>query len=179
MIGVGIIGYGSIAQDHARAIGALKRTVDGSELVLVPQRREVGLAHVAAQLDLCLLRLPYLAGELRLLDGVAQLGRLARLRDRPRRPGRQMAQARRREPARPRSRREGSTCASGPGQVSSSKSCFCAEYSAIVDRPPLKLPGKARIVFWTIVNYEVWDIGRPMARQVLPAPTGVFPRVAE
>ena len=33
-----------------------------------------------------------------------------------------------------------------------------AEFSAIVDRPPLKLPGKARIVFWTIVNYEVWDI---------------------
>ena len=47
-----------------------------------------------------------------------------------------------------------------------------AEYSAIVDRPPLKLPGGARIVFWTIVNYEVWDIGKPMARQVLPAPTG-------
>ena len=28
-------------------------------------------------------------------------------------------------------------------------------------------------MFWTIVNYEVWDIGKPMARQVLPAPTGV------
>ena len=28
-------------------------------------------------------------------------------------------------------------------------------------------------MFWTIVNYEVWDIGRPMPRQVLPAPTGV------
>ena len=48
-----------------------------------------------------------------------------------------------------------------------------ADYSAIIDRPPLKLPGKARIVFWTIVNYEVWDIGKPMARQLLPAPTGV------
>jgi len=48
-----------------------------------------------------------------------------------------------------------------------------SEYSAIVDRPPLKLPGNARIVFWTIVNYEVWDIGKPMARQLLPAPTGV------
>jgi peptidoglycan/xylan/chitin deacetylase (PgdA/CDA1 family) len=47
------------------------------------------------------------------------------------------------------------------------------DYSAIVDRPPLKLPGNARLIFWTIVNYEVWDIGRPMARQVLPAPTGV------
>ena len=46
-------------------------------------------------------------------------------------------------------------------------------YSAIVDRPPLKLPGGARVVFWTIVNLEVWDIGKPMARQVLPPPTGV------
>ena len=33
------------------------------------------------------------------------------------------------------------------------------DYSAIVDRPPLKLPGGARVVVWTIVNYEVWDIG--------------------
>ena len=48
-----------------------------------------------------------------------------------------------------------------------------AEYSAIVDRPPLKLPGNNRIVIWTIVNYEVWDISKPMARQVIPAPTGV------
>jgi peptidoglycan/xylan/chitin deacetylase (PgdA/CDA1 family) len=48
-----------------------------------------------------------------------------------------------------------------------------SDYSAIVDRPPLKLPGNARIVFWTIVNYEVWDISKPMARQLLPAPTGV------
>jgi allantoinase len=45
-------------------------------------------------------------------------------------------------------------------------------YSAIVDRPPLKLPGNARIVVWTIVNLEVWDIARPMARQVLTPPTG-------
>jgi allantoinase len=47
-----------------------------------------------------------------------------------------------------------------------------APFSAIVDRPPLKLPGKARVVLWTIVNLEVWDISRPMARQVIPAPTG-------
>jgi allantoinase len=46
-------------------------------------------------------------------------------------------------------------------------------YSAIVDRPPLNLPGGARLVLWPIVNLEVWDISRPMARQVLPAPTGV------
>jgi allantoinase len=47
-----------------------------------------------------------------------------------------------------------------------------AAFSAIVDRPPLKLPGGARLVVWTIVNLEFWDISRPMARQVLPAPTG-------
>ena len=47
-----------------------------------------------------------------------------------------------------------------------------AQYSAIVDRPPLKLPGGARVVVWTIVNLEEWEIVRPMARQVLPAPMG-------
>jgi allantoinase len=46
------------------------------------------------------------------------------------------------------------------------------DYSAIVDRPPLKLPGGARLVFWTIVNLEVWDIRKPMARQVIAPPTG-------
>ncbi len=47
-----------------------------------------------------------------------------------------------------------------------------APFSAIVDRPPLRLPGGARVAIWPIVNLEVWDIGKPMARQVLPAPTG-------
>ena len=46
------------------------------------------------------------------------------------------------------------------------------DYSAIIDRPPLRLPGRARLVIWPIVNLEVWDINRPMPRQVLPAPTG-------
>ena len=45
-------------------------------------------------------------------------------------------------------------------------------YSATVDRPPLTLPNKARVVVWPVVNVEVWDIGRPMPRQVLPPPTG-------
>lgn len=47
-----------------------------------------------------------------------------------------------------------------------------APYSAIVDRPPLTLPGGARVVVWTIVNLEVWDIDRPMARQILSPPQG-------
>ena len=46
-------------------------------------------------------------------------------------------------------------------------------YSAIVDRAPLKLPGDARMVVWTIVNVEEWDIEKAMARQYLPAPQGV------
>ncbi|HVC52263.1 MAG TPA: polysaccharide deacetylase family protein [Stellaceae bacterium] len=48
-----------------------------------------------------------------------------------------------------------------------------APFSAIVDRPPLRLPAGLRLVIWPIVNLEVWEIERPMARQVLPAPTGV------
>jgi allantoinase len=43
-------------------------------------------------------------------------------------------------------------------------------YSAIVDRPPLKLPGGARMVVWTVVNVEDWGIERPMPRTVLPPP---------
>jgi peptidoglycan/xylan/chitin deacetylase (PgdA/CDA1 family) len=45
-------------------------------------------------------------------------------------------------------------------------------YSAIVDRPPLKLPDGARMVIWTIVNVEDWGIERPMPRTVLPPPMG-------
>ncbi len=45
-------------------------------------------------------------------------------------------------------------------------------YSAIVDRPPLRLPDGARLVVWTIVNLEFWNFTRPIARQVIAAPTG-------
>jgi hypothetical protein len=53
-------------------------------------------------------------------------------------------------------------------------------YSAIVDRPKMKLPDDGKIIVWTIVNLEVWDISKPMARQVIPAPTGavLLPDVA-
>jgi allantoinase len=47
-----------------------------------------------------------------------------------------------------------------------------AAYSAIVDRPPLKFPAGVRLVIWPIINLEEWEIERPMARQILPAPTG-------
>ena len=45
-------------------------------------------------------------------------------------------------------------------------------YSAIVDRPPLQLPGGARVVVWTIVNVEEWSEQRAMPRTVLPPPYG-------
>src|SRR5574339_966451 len=45
-------------------------------------------------------------------------------------------------------------------------------YSAIVDRPTLKLPDGARLALWTIVNVEEWSIERAMPRTVLPPPQG-------
>jgi allantoinase len=45
-------------------------------------------------------------------------------------------------------------------------------YSAIVDRPALKLPDGARVAVWTIVNVEEWSIERAMPRMVLSPPQG-------
>src|SRR5258707_516876 len=45
-------------------------------------------------------------------------------------------------------------------------------YSAIIDRPPLKLPGGAPVAVWVIVNVELWSIARPMPRSVLSPPMG-------
>ncbi len=50
------------------------------------------------------------------------------------------------------------------------------EYSPITARPPLKLPDGARMVVWTIVNVEEWDIDRPMPRTVLTPPAGGTPK---
>jgi allantoinase len=36
-------------------------------------------------------------------------------------------------------------------------------YSAIVDRPPLKPPSGGKVIIWTIVNLEVWDLSRASA----------------
>jgi peptidoglycan/xylan/chitin deacetylase (PgdA/CDA1 family) len=46
------------------------------------------------------------------------------------------------------------------------------EYSAIVDREPLRLPDGARVVVWPIVNIENWDIEGPLPRTILPPPGG-------
>ena len=45
-------------------------------------------------------------------------------------------------------------------------------YSSPFTRPPLKLPGKGRIIIWSVVNIEEWEITRPMARQLSIAPQG-------
>jgi len=53
-------------------------------------------------------------------------------------------------------------------------------YQSMIERPTLSLPEHARVVIWPVVNVEDWDIARPMARQVLPAPTAapVLPDIA-
>jgi allantoinase len=48
-------------------------------------------------------------------------------------------------------------------------------YSAITQRPPLKLPGGARMAVWVIVNVEEWDPKQPMPRTVLTPPAGGSP----
>ena len=48
-------------------------------------------------------------------------------------------------------------------------------YSAITQRPPLALPGGARLAVWVIVNVEEWDIRQPMPRTVLTPPAGGSP----
>jgi allantoinase len=48
-------------------------------------------------------------------------------------------------------------------------------YSAIGERPLLKLPGGARMAVWVIVNVEEWDPTEPMPRTVLTPPAGGSP----
>src|SRR5438876_7420153 len=48
-------------------------------------------------------------------------------------------------------------------------------YSPITERPPLKLPGGARMAVWVIVNVEEWDIDQAMPRTVLTPPAGGSP----
>jgi allantoinase len=48
-------------------------------------------------------------------------------------------------------------------------------YSAIAERPPLKLPDNARMAVWVIVNVEEWDPTQPMPRTVITPPAGGSP----
>ena len=49
------------------------------------------------------------------------------------------------------------------------------DYSAIINRKPLKLPHGARMVVWTITNVEEWDPTAAMPRTVLTPPAGGAP----
>jgi len=46
-------------------------------------------------------------------------------------------------------------------------------YSSPFTRPPLRLP-KGRMIVWTVVNIEEWEITRPMARALSQPPQGQF-----
>lgn len=48
-------------------------------------------------------------------------------------------------------------------------------YSAISERPALKLPGGKRMAVWVIVNIEEWDPRETMPRTVLTPPAGGAP----
>ena len=52
------------------------------------------------------------------------------------------------------------------------------DYSAIVDRPPLKLPGNARLAFWTIAVTRQRLVVREGRRPMVDVPW-TDPRVAE
>jgi peptidoglycan/xylan/chitin deacetylase (PgdA/CDA1 family) len=49
------------------------------------------------------------------------------------------------------------------------------DFSAIVHRAKLELPGGARLAVWVIVNVEEWDPTEPMPRTVLSPPAGGAP----
>lgn len=47
------------------------------------------------------------------------------------------------------------------------------EFSAMSERAPIELPGKARLAVYTLVNIEEWDIQKPVAREYVTSPAGV------
>jgi allantoinase len=47
-------------------------------------------------------------------------------------------------------------------------------YSSPFNRPALTLPGDGRMIVWTVVNIEEWEITRPMARTLSNPPGGQF-----
>ncbi len=47
------------------------------------------------------------------------------------------------------------------------------DYSAMPQRPPLRLPNGERIAVYLVVNVEEWDLEKPVAREYVTAPAGV------
>ncbi len=48
------------------------------------------------------------------------------------------------------------------------------DYSAIVDRKPLRLPDNKTVAVWPLVTFEVWDPDGPLPRTILTPPQGVL-----
>ena len=48
------------------------------------------------------------------------------------------------------------------------------EYSAMVDRKPLRLPNNKTVAVWPLVTLEVWDPDGPLPRTILTPPQGVL-----
>jgi allantoinase len=53
------------------------------------------------------------------------------------------------------------------------------DYVPITDRPPLPLPGGAKVVVWPCINVENWVISEPMPRTVVNPPGGVVKSVPD
>ena len=53
------------------------------------------------------------------------------------------------------------------------------DYSPIPERPPLLLPGGAKVVVWPCINVENWVIDAPMPRTVVNPPGGVAKSVPD
>jgi len=51
------------------------------------------------------------------------------------------------------------------------------EYIPIIERKPFRLPGNARVAVWIVVNVEVWDIQKPMPRNMMGAGGGIVPDI--
>ena len=48
------------------------------------------------------------------------------------------------------------------------------EYSAIVDRKPLRLPDNKTVAVWPLITFEVWDPEGPLPRTILVPPQGTL-----
>lgn len=48
------------------------------------------------------------------------------------------------------------------------------EYSAIIDRTPLRLPNKNTVAVWPLVTVEVWDPDEALPRTILTPPQGML-----
>jgi len=53
------------------------------------------------------------------------------------------------------------------------------DYSPIIERPPLPLPGGAKVAVWPCINVENWVIDAPMPRTVVNPPGGVAKSVPD